>query len=38
MKEWRRRTAVEQSVPSFVVTLSDSSIDELCAKPRGYAR
>ena len=32
MKEWRRRTAVEQSVPSFVV-MHDSSIDELCAKP-----
>jgi ATP-dependent DNA helicase RecQ len=32
MKEWRRRTALEQSVPSFVV-LHDSSLDELCAKP-----
>jgi len=32
MKEWRRRVAVEQSVPSFVV-MHDSSLDELCAKP-----
>ena len=32
MKEWRRRTAVEQGVPSFVV-MHDSSLDELCAKP-----
>jgi ATP-dependent DNA helicase RecQ len=31
MKEWRRRTAVEQSVPSFVV-MHDSSLDEICAK------
>lgn len=32
MKEWRRRTAVEQSVPSFVV-MHDTSLDELCSKP-----
>src|SRR4029078_3691464 len=32
MKEWRRRTSQEQSVPSFVV-MHDSSLDELCSKP-----
>ena len=32
LKEWRRRTALEQSVPAFVV-LHDSSLDALCAKP-----